>query len=343
MYVLPVSAVIILCLLVYAFGFKSTSPVPPSLNSIIPKDSKKSASKKGNKSNEKNGNNRAAGKSTNGPVTGAKVKVKSDAGKQEQRTKKQKPLPQSVPVPETPADEDQEDAGDWVQVQTKKKPQKQKQESVNVVTLAVEPAVPDKVVVDEVVVDKNVQDVPAVEAVQERKLEVENWEIDDPIEEKEYKASDARGKKKTSRRGKEAKELHAEVAPQPSSRVAPVENGDIGKVVKDKLTSEILATYDSVPTTDKTAAAASKKKKEKKKAKAESNFVGGNPQQVKDIPQAVAPVVLDKSSPPAADGGHPNQEFGGVAVVEQEVGLVAKQTAQPSLSSEATDVTDGKE
>ena len=336
LYVLPVTAVLILCLLVYAFGFKSTSPVPPSLNSLILKDAKKNSSKKGNRSNEKNGS-RAAGKSQNGPVTvasaGAAVRAKPKAVvhpvRQEPRVKRQKELP--APAHKSVADED-EDTGDWVPVlsdKTKKKALKQKQDAGKVVPAAVETVAAEHPGGDGKNEEHEAAETVVAEPVRER-LQVENWEVDDPIEEKEYKAAENRAKKKTGRRGKDPR---PEFSPQTSLTAASPPDAEVAKVVKDKITSEILATYDSVPDTEKTAAAA-KKKKEKRKTKAEP--VSQNSLQPEKLP------VAGNKATANAEDGRPNPEPGkGQSVTGPVRVAVPKPAANPaSQSSEATDVTD---
>jgi hypothetical protein len=352
LYVLPVTAVLILCLLVYAFGFKSTSPVPPSLSTIIQKDSKKSALKKKVKNGEKSSSSSRPAVKANGHVpAGSKSKSTTQP---ETRSKKQKTQTTASKVTTVTVSEvvaEDEDGGDWVPVLTKKKSQKQKQDAekvTNVPIVAEEAEVAaEQIPAETKVVEKRPVPAAVVAEVPAVKLEVENWDTDEAVPEtKEYKV-----KKKNVRRGKEPRSefVHQNVAPIPDDAPAA---GSGGKVVKDKITSEILANYDSVPDTDKGNAAAAKKKKEKEKRKTKTQTVS-HKVQPESVPVSVV-VDVDKKAAASKDSVPVVAAKGNSVKDETVISKAVAAAPEPAVmqqqpavqlqshSSETTDVTDGE-
>ena len=80
LYALPVTAVLALCLLVYAFGFRSSCPVPPSLHSLpaAKPDASSGSRKKRSRSND-NSHKHAANRASAASSAAAAAKTKPKA------------------------------------------------------------------------------------------------------------------------------------------------------------------------------------------------------------------------------------------------------------------------
>ena len=127
LYVVPVSIVFVACLIVFALGFKSSAPLPPSFDSTITVSKKKSkqtvakvssTSSKSSQSNDKKQTNAKQGT----PKAASKSEAKSVP--KEKQTEKPKAVVKPLPAELVEVNEADVDGGDWIPVLSEKQKKK---------------------------------------------------------------------------------------------------------------------------------------------------------------------------------------------------------------------------
>ncbi|KAI1288440.1 hypothetical protein HDE_09316 [Halotydeus destructor] len=283
LYVLPIAAVVALCLLVYTFGFKSTPSIPPTLHLLVGDGRTKKGKKKDNpvKKVQPKANGHVAPVKSSQPQP--KVEPKTTKVPKDKQPKKADKKVQPAKVIKKPVEEPQEDvdSGDWVTVE--RKPKKDKKKKDDPTPAVVSPVVPKK--------DKKgkatkkeapVSSLPvATENFDTEPIVIDNEVVPAPIEvpivaSNELPAEDPEqyaenpSKQLSKKAIKSAEQLKQRRISESDRQVAPIvveqsivpEELAVSAKPADKITAEIIASYDG-DTVQSDPKSKSKKKKKK--------------------------------------------------------------------------------
>jgi len=344
LYILPVVAVIVSCLLVYAFGFKSSpNTLPPSSLALL-RDSKP---KPKNKTTKPNGN----AKKPQAVVKPLKQEVRTEVVVMDAVKKPKAVIEEEV---------DDLDSGDWVTVVSDKTKKNLKKEQRTEVP---EPTSEPKKKAKEVqkksqVISKNAN-LAILDAVPDGPpitIRLEDWkaqlEVEDPI----VSGKESRVGKKAVTANNKNKKVQEKLMERQLSREEKAletvsDNVPVGK--QDKITKDILAQYDAPPAKKETKKEAPKKKEKKSAEPAPPAPEAAKKQEPKKPKETAKKETAkketsvpktDTSSSPAKTAAKKKENKGNkpappAPVVEAPV--VAEPPAPPKATG-STDVTDGE-
>lgn len=294
LYIFPVVAVIGLCLLVYAFGFKSTSNTLPASSLALLREGPTKT--KQNKS--KISATVSKTKSSNGVANGSAAKPKAVVKplKQEVKVKSVAEVPVLVKNPKkaskavavvTPIEEvDDLDGEGWITVEKPKKDLKKKKQS-EITETEVKPVkesskkdkkskkegkpekkdeVKQTVEADPVVEPQTAKVAPIVVPLEALKpVEFEDWTVEDPAEENFSKIPSKKSIKNKEKSVKNKEKLLEKQLSREEEQLRTEEPKEV-QVKQDKITKDIITQYDAPPVVKKEVAKKDKKKPDKKAA-----------------------------------------------------------------------------
>lgn len=367
LYLLPIVGVLACCFLVYAFGFKSTSSVPPTLHLLVDeserkkKDKKKVQSKPVSQANGHATAVKASPKKADKPSPKPKetVKPKKEVEPKKQQPKKSEPRQAS-------AEKETADAGsgEWVRVLSKKEkterklkeekkaegkkaasqPKKNKASKVGgdvpaPAVIAKEEEKENKPVTLEEALSKFGQKKPVLDNEPEPEVFAEDPEVTYEASKQPSKKALKESKILKARRISESEKHQAPLSPVQQEVVdtPPVKNAD-------KITAEVVSSYDA-------AEKAPEKSKAKKKKKPAAKTEVSEPQQVeskpepkkvesKPEPKKVEPVKKpNKPSPPAPKAPITNGEV----VEAKKPAPVKVEPVSIPVNNKSAEVSEGKD
>lgn len=385
LYILPVVLVIVLCLLVYAFGFKSTSNALPASSLALLRDSPKVTKGQKNKPTATVPKNKTSNGLSNGNAVKPKAVVKPL--KPEVKAKpivevpvvkpKQKKLKAEEVEPILESEIDDLEGGEWVTVVTKKdqkkkkpvegqeteapmkeSPKKDSKKSKNKSAKKEEVKKAAPVKVDTVTANASpvqAEIVPvAVAPITPKQIisqepsepvELEDWTVEDPIEEKISKIPNKKSlkNKEKSLKSKEKileKQLSREEELREVKQSVSVSEETL-VVKEDKITKDILAQYDAPAVVKKEAP---KKKKEAKKKKVESveeSHIENEPSKKKEtsLPKETSPKEISPTKE-VSPKKEKKKKIPVASAAEATTLPVSVEAVKPASGS--SEVTDGK-